>query len=161
MLRFLLSLVCTVVLFTTHTATTSAQSASTSPATQQPPISDTLSGIFYNEEIGLNLHLNLAKENLLVPNMEFLGSVRAYMDGRIYGVWMLISYEVKDGKVLLRFTNDIGSDSQDVELSQTPDGHYFYRTLGGNNVRRVVGRKLVKIADSMPMKRKPLPTSHN
>ena len=64
--------------------------------------------------------------------------------------------EVKNGKAILRFTNEIGSDSQDVELTQTADGNYFYRTLGGNNVKKVVGRRLVKIADSMPMKRRAL-----
>ena len=61
---------------------------------------------------------------------------------------------MKRGKAILRFTNEIGADSQDVELTQTADGNYFYRTLGGNNVKKVVGRRLVKIADSMPMKRR-------
>ena len=88
--------------------------------------------------------------------MDFLGPVYAYMDGRIYGKWMLVKKEVKKGKAILRFTNEIGSDSQDIELTQTADGNYFYRTLGGNNVKKVVGRRLVKIVDSMPMKRRPL-----
>lgn len=123
-------------------------------ATPNVPISDTLTGVFYNDEIGLRIHVDLGKERLIVPGMSFLGPVYAYMDGRIYGSWMLVKKEVKRGKAILRFTNEIGADSQDVELIQTADGNYFYRTLGGNNVKKVVGRRLVKIADSMPMKRR-------
>lgn len=131
------------------------QSKKSSPSINVP-ISDTLTGTFYNDDIGLRLHVDLGKERLIVPGMAFLGPVFAYMDGRIYGSWMLVKKEVKNGKAILRFTNEIGSDSQDVELTQTADGNYFYRTLGGNNVKKVVGRRLVKIADSMPMKRRAL-----
>lgn len=137
-----------------------AQQASVHPQKTTPtfnvPISDTLTGTFYNDEIGLRIHVDLGKERLIVPGMSFLGPVYAYMDGRIYGSWMLVKKEVKNGKAILRFTNEIGADSQDIELTQTADGNYFYRTLGGNNVKKVVGRRLVKIADSMPMKRRPL-----
>ena len=131
------------------------QSKKSSPSINVP-ISDTLTGTFYNDDIGLRLHVDLGKERLIVTGMAFLGPVFAYMDGRIYGSWMLVKKEVKNGKAILRFTNEIGSDSQDVELTQTADGNYFYRTLGGNNVKKVVGRRLVKIADSMPMKRRAL-----
>lgn len=113
-------------------------------------------GTFYNEEIGLNIHLNLEEEDLIVPGMSFLGPVHGYMNGKIYGVWMLIKYELQGHKVILRFTNDIGSDSQNVELTAQKDGTFYYRTLNGNHVRRVEGRKLVKIAGEMPMKRKDL-----
>ena len=85
--------------------------------------------------------------------MSFLGQVHAYMNGKIYGVWMLTKRERKGGTVILRFTNDIGSDSQTVELKPLPDGTYQYTALEGNNVRRVKGRKLVKVPDTMIMKR--------
>ena len=83
--------------------------------------------------------------------MSFLGPVHAYMAGRIYGVWMLTKSERKGGTVILRFTNDIGSDSQTVELKPLPNGTYQYTALEGNNVRRVQGRKLVKVPDTMIM----------
>ena len=36
-------------------------------------------GTFYNEEIGLNIHLDLEEETLIVPGMSFLGPVHGYM----------------------------------------------------------------------------------
>ncbi|RKV70480.1 MAG: hypothetical protein D8B56_08400, partial [Alloprevotella sp.] len=67
-------------------------------------------GEFYNEEIGLKLHLDLYNESLEVPDMAFLGPVGGYMDGSIYGVWMLTSHKIKGKTATLRFTNDVGSD---------------------------------------------------
>lgn len=156
MLRFLFTLTFLLGTISSVFAQHTLEQTQTPSATPNVPISDTLTGTFYNDEIGLRLHVDLGKERLIVPGMDLLGSVYAYMDGRIYGKWMLVKKEVKKGKAILRFTNEIGSDSQDIELTQTADGNYFYRTLGGNNVKKVVGRRLVKIVDSMPMKRRPL-----
>lgn len=118
-------------------------------------VGDTLfQGVFYNEEIGLNIHLDLPDENLFVPDMTFLGPVGGYLDGRIYGVWMLISYDIKDETATLRFTNDVGSDSQTILLSHKGNGLFDYRTVEGNNIRKVQNRKLVRIADRMQMKKK-------
>ena len=116
-------------------------------------LNDTTRAVFSNDQIGLTIHLDLGKESLTIPGMSYLGPVNGYMDGNIYGVWMLIKHEVKDGKALLRFTNDIGADSQDITLTPLPDGTYKYQAVGGNNIRRVQGRKLVKITDIMVMKR--------
>ena len=156
MLRFLFTLTFLLGTISNVFAQHTLEQTHTPTATLNVPISDTLTGTFYNDEIGLRLHVDLGKERLIVPGMDFLGPVYAYMDGRIYGKWMLVKKEVKKGKAILRFTNEIGSDSQDIELTQTADGNYFYCTLGGNNVKKVVGRRLVKIDDSMPMKRRPL-----
>lgn len=156
MLRFLFTLTFLLGTISSVFAQHTLEQTQTPSATPNVPISDTLTGTFYNDEIGLRLHVDLGKERLIVPGMDFLDPVYAYMDGRIYGKWMLVKKEVKKGKAILRFTNEIGSDSQDIELTQTADGNYFYRTLGGNNVKKVVGRRLVKIDDSMPMKRRPL-----
>lgn len=114
-------------------------------------------GTFYNEEVGLNIHLNLEEESLTVPGMSFLGPVHGYMDGKIYGAWMLIKHEFQgNNKVILRFTNDMGADSQNVVLTAKRDGTFYYETINGNYVRRAVGRKLVKIVGEMPMKKKEL-----
>ena len=156
MLRFLFTLSFLLGTISSVFAQHTLEQTQNPSATSNVPISDTLTGTFYNDEIGLRLHVDLGKERLIAPGMDFLGPVYAYMDGRIYGKWMLVKKEVKKGKAILRFTNEIGSDSQDIELTQTADGDYFYRTLGGNNVKKVVGRRLVKIDDSMPMKRRPL-----
>ncbi len=114
-------------------------------------------GVFYNETIGLNLHLNLYEESLLAPDMEFLGPVYGYMDGRIYGTWLLIEHKIEGHTAQLRFTNDIGSDSQTIRLTHQGQGRFLYEAIEGNTVRKVQGRKLVKIEAIMPMKRRALP----
>ena len=83
---------------------------------QAVAINDTTRASFYCEAEGIRIYLDMGKESLTVPGMSFLGPVHAYMAGRIYGVWMLTKSERKGGTVILRFTNDIGSDSQTVEL---------------------------------------------
>ena len=80
--------------------------------------------------------------------MSFLGQVHAYMNGKIYGVWMLTKRERKGGTAILRFTNDIGSDSQTIELKPLPDGTLSVHSARGQQVRRVKGRKLVKVPDT-------------
>ncbi len=113
-------------------------------------------GEFYSEEIGLRLYIDLYNENLEVPDMDFLGSLGGYMCGSIYGIWMLTSYKIKGKTAILRFTNDIGSDSQTVHLTANNDGSFLYEAQGANVVRRVEGRRLVKIAGKMLMKKKTL-----
>lgn len=120
---------------------------------QAVAINDTTRATFYCEEEGIRICLDMGKESLTVPGMPFLGKVHAYMNGKIYGIWMLTKRERKGDTAILRFTNDIGSDSQTVELKPLPDGTYQYTALEGNNVRRVKGRKLIKVPDTMVMKR--------
>ena len=95
---------------------------------QAVAINDTTRASFYCEAEGIRIYLDMGKESLTVPGMSFLGPV----------------------------TNDIGSDSQTVELKPLPNGTYQYTALEGNNVRRVQGRKLVKVPDTMIMKRSPI-----
>ena len=101
----------------------------------------------------MHLHLNLYEENLFVPGSEFLGNVHGYMHQGIYGTWMLIKHEIKGNKALLRFSNDIGSDSQNIEFEQVSDSVYHLRTVNGNALRKAVGRKLVKVPDEMDFRR--------
>lgn len=111
-------------------------------------------GRFYCSETGVNIYLNLYEENMEVPGFEFLGKMAGYMCGDIYGTWMLISHEVKGKKALLRFSNDIGSDSQNIEFTQVSDSVYTYHAVGGNEIRKASGRKLVKVTGDMNFKRK-------
>lgn len=89
-----------------------------------------------------------------MPNFAFLGKMHGYMDGDIYGTWMLVKHKVEGNKALLRFSNDIGSDSQDIEFVQISDSVYTYHTTGGNAIRRAEGRRLVKITGDMKFRRK-------
>ncbi len=111
-------------------------------------------GHFVCKEQNVHLYLDLYEASLDVPGFAFLGKVNGYMNGSIYGTWMLTRHEIKDGKATLRFANDIGSDTQDVELTLTSDSTFQYRALGSNAVRRAVGRKLVKTEGKMDFVRK-------
>ncbi len=103
-------------------------------------------GHFFCKETGVNLYLNLYEETLEAPGFSFLGKMN--------GTWMVIKSNIKsDNKAIVRFSNDIGSDSQDIELTLNADSTYTYRAVGGNAIRRAVGRKLVKVAGEMTFKR--------
>lgn len=118
-------------------------------------------GEYESEQTGLRLHLNLDEESINIPGMSFLGATNGYLDGKtnnhVYGVWMLLKFELSDDEkmVKLRFSNDIGSDSQDVLLTLIDSNTLKYEAIGGNSIRKVEGgRKLVKIPSSMILKRK-------
>ncbi len=110
-------------------------------------------GHFYCEETSTHIFLNLYEESLTAPGFSFLGKMHGYMNGGIYGTWMLISHKIDGKKATLRFSNDIGSDSQNIEFTQTSDSTFTYRAVGGNAIRRAVGRKLVKVTDTMQFKK--------
>ena len=114
----------------------------------------TFEGHFFCKDTGVNLYLNLYEESLTAPGFEFLGPMHGYMKDGIYGTWMVTKFTIKDDKkAIIRFSNDIGSDSQDIEFTQNADSTYTYHTTGGNSIRRAVGRKLVKVTGEMTFKR--------
>lgn len=129
-----------------------------SPITfSQTPETNTLrpfEGRFYCAETGLYIHLNLYEENINVPGFAFLGKMHGYMSGGIYGTWMLIGHKVEGEKAILRFANDIGSDTQNIEFTRKTDSTYTYKAVNGNAIRRAVGRKLVKVTGEMDFIRK-------
>lgn len=110
-------------------------------------------GHFYCAETDTHIYLNLYEETLTAPGFSFLEKMHGYMNGGIYGTWMLISHKTNGKKATLRFSNDIGSDSQNIEFTQTSDSTFTYHAVGGNAIRRAVGRKLVKVTDSMLFKK--------
>lgn len=111
-------------------------------------------GHFYCKETGVNMYLNLYEETLFAPGFSFLGKMHGYMKDGIYGTWMITKFNIKDQKATIRFSNDIGSDSQDIEFTQESDSLYTYHAVGGNSIRRAVGRKLVKVTGDMVFVRK-------
>lgn len=106
-------------------------------------------GHYFCEATGVHLYLDLYEATLEAPGFSFLGKMNGYMNGNIYGTWMLIDHTIKDTKATLRFSNDIGSDSQTVEFTQTSDSTFSYHAVGGNAIRRAVGNKLVKTTGDM------------
>ena len=115
-------------------------------------------GVFCNDDTGFRLHLNLDEENVEIPGMSFLGLTHGYLDGKtnnhVYGVWMLVSHQMHGNQVRLRFSNDIGSDSQDILLTALNDSTFLYETTGGNCIRKVSGRKLEKTPSTMMLYRR-------
>lgn len=104
---------------------------------------------------GVNLVIDLYEESIEVPTLETFGPMNGYLDGDIYGVWYVTSFKVTDDKVAtIKLANDLGSETQKVQLTQTTDSTWQMKLLGINVVRRVVGKKLVKVPDIYQMKRK-------
>lgn len=110
-------------------------------------------GHFYCKETGTHLYLNLYEASLTAPGFSFLGKMNGYMNGDIYGTWMLISHKLKGAKAQLRFSNDIGSDSQNIDFVQQSDSVFTYQAVGGNAIRKAKGRNLVKVPDHMSFRK--------
>lgn len=108
-------------------------------------------GIFKNNEIGVTLQLDLYEARLEAPGMGFLGKLHGYMNGRIYGMWLLTSHTIEGNAATLRFSNDQGADAQTIRITHINDSIYQYEAVGGNEVKRVQGRKLVKIPGTMQL----------
>lgn len=122
-----------------------------------------LEGVFENKEARLTLHLNAYEETVEVPGMSYLGSLHGYLDGHgVYGTWFVTSCKIletdggeKSNTAELRFTNDLGADAQTIRFTVNADSTYTYKAIGGNAIRKAVGRKLVKIDDQYTFSRKP------
>lgn len=111
-------------------------------------------GIYYNRENQVTLRLHLDEAALDVPGYAFLGKVRGYMNGGIYNIWLLTDFSERKGVLTLRMSNDSGSDTQQIQLEQLSDSLFSYRATGGNEVRKAVGRKLVKIPAAFMLTRR-------
>ena len=80
--------------------------------------------------------------------------IRAALHGNVYGIWLMVSHKVKsDRKATLRFSNDIGSDAQTIEIEILNDSTLSYRATGSAVIKKVVNRKLVKIPTQFQMVR--------
>lgn len=111
-------------------------------------------GRFYNEENRIYLTIDLYEATLDAPGLSFLGKMNGFMNGNIYGIWLLTSHKIEGKTATLRFSNDQGSDAQTVRLTAQSDSVLIYKALDGNSIRRVEKRKLVKIPSEMTFRRK-------
>lgn len=101
----------------------------------------------------INLKIDLYEESIPVPTMEDFGPMNGYMDGNIYGVWTVTSFDIKDDKTaILNLSNDLGSETQPTQLTQLTDTTWSLKLLGRPVMKRAVGRKLVKIPTELIMK---------
>ncbi|MBO6124727.1 MAG: hypothetical protein J6P55_02560 [Bacteroidaceae bacterium] len=104
-------------------------------------------------EENVRLHIDLYEESVKVPGMEMFGPMNGYLGGNIYGVWTVTSFKIQDDKTAtLRLSNDLGSETQKATLTQQSDSLYLLHLDGVNVVKRVVGKKLVKVPIDFKMK---------
>lgn len=102
----------------------------------------------------ITLHMDLYNESITVPRMEMFGPMNGYLGGDIYGVWSITSFEIKnDREASLRVSNDLGSETQRITLTQQTDSTWLMCFEGRNVVKRVNGKKLVKIPSSFLMRK--------
>ena len=103
----------------------------------------------------IDLVMNLYKEDIEVPGMEMFGPMNGYLGGNIYGVWSITSFKIdSDKNVSLRVSNDLGSETQAIQITQQNDSVWRMEFTGHNVIKRVNGKKLVRIPSVFLMKKK-------
>lgn len=104
----------------------------------------------FDKENGINLYLDLYEESIDVPGMDMFGPMNGYLNGNVYGVWMITSAKIQDEKTAtIRLSNDLGSETQEVKLTQKNDSTYTFEQMGGTVIKKVVNKKLVKIPQKL------------
>lgn len=110
--------------------------------------------IMRTEKSKINLYLDLYEESINVPGMDMFGPMNGYISGNVYGVWPVTSFEIVDDKqAKVRFSNDLGSETQEVLLTLQGDSICKMELKGGVVVKRVEGKKLVKIDANQEFKK--------
>lgn len=108
------------------------------------------------EEEGITLRIDLYDETIDVPGMELFGPMNGYMGGKgIYGVWMVTSFKIEsDREATLRLSNDQGSETQRIRLTNLTDSTYQAELQGGVVMKKVVEKKLVKLPSRLTFRTK-------
>ena len=75
-----------------------------------------------------------------------------FRSGNVYGIWSITSAKViNENNALIRLSNDQGSETQEVKLTKTDD-QYIFEQVDGVSIKKVVGKKLVKIPKKLIFK---------
>lgn len=110
------------------------------------------------EEVNGTLHMDLYEESIDVPGMDMFGPMNGYLNGKnggVYGTWMITSFKIKNDKVAtIRLSNDLGSDTQECEISAINDSTFRMDLKGGVVIKKVVNKKLVKISPTLIFQKK-------
>lgn len=103
-----------------------------------------------NKEDKINLVIDLYEESIPVPGMDMFGPLHGYMNGNVYGIWMITSAKVlNDKEATIRLSNDFGSETQEIKLTVENDSTYNAELVDGVVIKKVVKKKLVKIPSNM------------
>ncbi len=107
-----------------------------------------------SQEEALHFEIDLHEESIEVPGMEMFGPLNGYLRGKgIWGVWAVTSVKnVNDKQATIHLSNDQGSETQAVRLTLNNDSTCLFEQIDGNVMKRVSGRKLVKIPKKIIMK---------
>lgn len=104
------------------------------------------------KEENLHLTIDLYEESINVPGMEMFGPMHGYLNGNVYGIWSITSAKIVNATTaLIRLSNDQGSETQEVKLTKNDD-QYIFEQVDGVCIKKVEGRKLVKIPKKLIFK---------
>lgn len=104
------------------------------------------------KEENLHLTIDLYEESINVPGMEMFGPMHGYLNGNVYGIWTITSSKIiNENTALIRLSNDQGSETQEVKLTKN-ENEYIFEQVNGVSIKKVVGRKLVKIPKKLIFK---------
>lgn len=104
------------------------------------------------KEENLHLTIDLYEESINVPGMEMFGPMHGYLNGNVYGIWTITSSKIiNENTALIRLSNDQGSETQEVKLTKN-ENEYVFEQVDGVSIKKVVGRKLVKIPKKLIFK---------
>lgn len=107
-----------------------------------------------NDDHKINLVIDLYEESIVAPGMEMFGPMHGYMNGDIYGTWIVTSAKVSTGnEAILHLSNDLGSETQEAELTMENDSIFSLKLTDGVVIKKVVKKKLVKIPQKIVFKR--------
>ena len=112
-------------------------------------------GSFVSKDLGLKLVIDLYEEIVEVPGMEMFGPLNGYIMGAgLYRTWYISKIrECGDDKAIVHFSNDLGSETQPVELTIKGDSLIRFHEIEGAVMKKAVGKKLVKMTSDFEMKR--------
>lgn len=103
-------------------------------------------GLLYNSEYKITIHLDLDSETVKVPGLDMLGGTNGYMSGGlVFGTWFVTDFKKKSNSATLRFTNDFGADTQEVEITHQKADTFNVVLRPPVVMRKAVKNKLVKI----------------
>ena len=112
-------------------------------------------GRFIAQDLDIRMVLDLYSENIEVPGLEMFGPLNGYLKGKdLYCTWYVSTIKQCDAKkAVVHFSNDLGSETQSVELSWQEDSILMMREVDGAVLKKVVGKKLAKLPTTFRFKR--------
>ena len=112
-------------------------------------------GTFEGADYKIKLVVDLYEESINVPGMSMFGPMNGYIaGGDLYCTWYVSSIQKADEKdAVVHFSNELGSETQEVELTLKDDSLLTLRQKGSSPFKKVVGKKLQKLPSELVFKR--------